>query len=532
MFFVLVFNVLNALFSFAEGAGIFHPLANLGIKHRLSFFADDVVLLIRPYIREVRATVELLQAFGDASGLQCNLAKSSVTPIRCSEADIQPLLNVLGCPVINFPIQYLGLPLSVYRLSKAQLQPLVDKVAKNVPSWSASLMKKSGRLIYLNSKLAATPIYHMLSLDLPPWFFGTINKLLRGFFWSATTEARKGHCVVAWNAVCAPKDLGGLGIKNLNLLNHALRMRWRWMEMSGEDKPWVGLNFKINNEAEEMLQACVKCEVGNGQRFRFWTDRWLGGRNIQQMAPNLMQFVRHGALTMTVAEALSDDKWIVQIRGALTVPAIVEFVELWDTIRGVQLTEESDKTTWKLTASGTYTTKSAYLAFFSGRTRALAATELWSAGAPLKHKLHVWFAMKNRLWTADRLERRGLDHPEECALCCQEQETCNHIMVQCSFSRQIWYTLLLEYRLHRFTPDIHAEFATWWTSLSEALPRSKKKEINALVILVVRSIWLERNSRVFDRFATLPMEVCRKLRVEFAQWKRAKLCGDVGTGEE
>jgi hypothetical protein len=40
------------------------------------------------------------------------------------------------------------------RLSKSELQPLVDKVVGNVPTWIASLLKKSGILVYLNSKHA------------------------------------------------------------------------------------------------------------------------------------------------------------------------------------------------------------------------------------------------------------------------------------------------------------------------------------------------------------------------------------------
>jgi hypothetical protein len=144
-------------------------------------------------------------------------------------------MEVLACELKSFPIQYLGLPLSTTRLAKAELQPLVDKIARGVPAWTAALLKKSGRLVYLNAKLAASPIYHMLSLDLPPWFFNTANKLFRGFFWSATTEARKGHCVVAWETVCKPKDLGGLGVKNIRLLNHALQILSRRRTNHGRD---------------------------------------------------------------------------------------------------------------------------------------------------------------------------------------------------------------------------------------------------------------------------------------------------------
>ena len=167
----------------------------------------------------------------------------------------------------------------------------------------------------------------------------------------------------------------------------------------------------------------------------------------------------------------------------------------------------------------------AYNAFFLGRTREPCAKELWSAGAPLQHKLHMWFVLKNRLWTADRLQRRGLQHPAVCPLCCQEAETASHLTVQCSFAREVWYGVLLPYRLHRFTPSRTSELALWWPTLTAAVPKKRKKEINSLVILVARCLWLERNSRVFDKFASMPWTVRGKISEEFLLWKTAKLRG-------
>jgi hypothetical protein len=163
--------------------------------------------------------------------------------------------------------------LSVSKLSKADLQPLVDKLAGHVPTWKASLLKRSGRLVFLDSVIAVSPIYHMLSLDLPPWFFNLANKLFQGVFWSAEKEARHGQCVVAWKTVCSPKDVGGgLGIKNLQLLNHALRMRWRRLSLMDASKPWQGLEFEIAKEAEEMFLSHTEFILGNDQRFNFWKD--------------------------------------------------------------------------------------------------------------------------------------------------------------------------------------------------------------------------------------------------------------------
>ena len=117
-----------------------------------------------------------------------------------------------------------------------------------------------------------------------------------------------------------------------------------------------------------------------------------------------------------------------------------------------------------------------------------AVEELWSAGAPLIHKLHMWFVLRGRLWTADRLARRGLEHPVVCALCYQEQETVEHLTVQCSFAREVWYSMLLPLRLHRFMPMADSALASWWCSVSAAVPKQLRKDVNSLIILVARCL--------------------------------------------
>jgi hypothetical protein len=155
-----------------------------------------------------------------------------------------------------------------------------------------------------------------------------------------------------------------------------------------------------------------------------------------------------------------------------------------------------------------YSSRSAYNLFFMGRSEVPGAKELWSSGAPLKHKLHMWLALKDRLWTADRLQERGLRHPPHCTLCCQEDETVEHLTLQCSYSREVWFQLLSPIHLQHFTPSSDSVMALWWPVLSDAVPKSRQKELNSLVILAARALWLERNARVFDKFATMPAELC------------------------
>jgi hypothetical protein len=75
-----------------------------------------------------------------------NYTKSHVYPINFSEERISLVRSILSYTVTEFPCTYLEVPLSIKRLPKAALQPLVDKVTRRLPPWQRRLLNRSGRL--------------------------------------------------------------------------------------------------------------------------------------------------------------------------------------------------------------------------------------------------------------------------------------------------------------------------------------------------------------------------------------------------
>jgi hypothetical protein len=151
----------------------------------------------------------------------------------------------------------------------------------------------------------------------------------------------------------------------------------------------------------------VFTEVGDGASTLFWKNRWLAGKNIQELAPKIFCLVPKRRIGMrTVKEALTDEKWIDDIRVELPVEALMEYLELWDIISTVELHEGSqDKHIWRLSASGEYTAKSAYDAFFQGTIYFRPYDRIWKSWAPPKCRFFMWLVAHNRCWTADRLAR-------------------------------------------------------------------------------------------------------------------------------
>lgn len=96
--------------------------------------------------------------FGLASGLFANLEKSVATPLHCSKEDMARVHTILACTVAQFLCKYLGVPLSVHRLTRAVEQPLVDKVAARIQGWKGNLLNAAGRTALVKSTLSAIPI--------------------------------------------------------------------------------------------------------------------------------------------------------------------------------------------------------------------------------------------------------------------------------------------------------------------------------------------------------------------------------------
>jgi hypothetical protein len=174
-----------------------------------------VVLFLQQVAEDINLALDILQLFGEASALRNNVQKSSVYPIRCDEAKKAVVQQLLPCDLLDIPCWYLGLPLPLKKNAKEQLQPIIDKIADQLPSWKADLLTKPGRKFLVQFVLTGMMIYLAMALDFPAWAYKAIDKLRRGFFWRGRSEAKGGQCQAAWGAVCRPMKLGGLGISSL-----------------------------------------------------------------------------------------------------------------------------------------------------------------------------------------------------------------------------------------------------------------------------------------------------------------------------
>jgi len=82
--------------------------------------------------------------------------------------------------------------------------------------------------------------------------------------------------------------------------------------------------------------------------------------------------------------------------------------------------------------------------------------------APARVRFFFWLCLHERCWTTNRRFRHGLQQSDECVMCDQASETMDHIMLGCSFSRQVCHVWLA--RLHLLGMIVVEEepVLQWW----------------------------------------------------------------------
>jgi hypothetical protein len=121
-------------------------------------------------------------------------------------------------------------------------------------------------------------------------------------------------------------------------------------------------------------------------------------RVLPNLAPDLLDTVPMCRRRQrTVASAVSEGAWAQDILGPLTIPVIMQFLDIHQRVQQVHLLPSvTDRFVWKWCSSGWYSSRSAYLALFLGRASVEGAKQLWKSMAPRKVRFFMWLVLLRR----------------------------------------------------------------------------------------------------------------------------------------
>ncbi|KAL2235424.1 UNVERIFIED_CONTAM: hypothetical protein Sindi_1274600 [Sesamum indicum] len=285
-------------------------------------------------------------------------------------------------------------------------------------------------------------LYWASAFILPKKVTNEIEKRLRNFLWKGTTTS--GYTKVAWKDLCQPKDEGGLGFKDISILNHALMTKklcdiiicdrtsiWaEWLyhgrlrdtSICSDREHGGSWGWRKILHLRVFLRSMVDYQIGDGRRFYLRQDPWhyLGPlSDTFSRGPRLLGIEESARLST----GISGGEWQWPL---ITDFECLEITHVLPTIHGGE-----DRIIWR-----------------------------FEQGHPTAHLYRLFDPQDRKLVTTDK---PWLAHLGPCVLCNEgAMETHGHLFFLCRFSRQCLEAIR---RVVRFTwPNRNWQTDVDWAS--------------------------------------------------------------------
>ena len=307
-------------------------------------FADDTLFLCEDSYSNVLTLKAILRGFELASGLKINFHKSRLAGINVQSSAVSCYTKTLNCSQMGIPFKYLGLEVGGNPRTKQFWEPVINKLKGRLSVWKGRFLSMAGRICLIKSVLTGVPLYYVSLFKAPLAVCKRITSIQRRFLWG-WGKANKPIFWVSWKDVCKSKAEGGLGCRDIRMLNYALLAKWRWRSLSDVNGRWKELlDSKYNLELEDnqtstkvqswwwrdLLKICKEgggkgwfqeelgWEIGCGNKIKFWEEVWVGSADLKSMFPRLFSLsLNQGQAVGEVGEWINSEwRWSLKWRRA------------------------------------------------------------------------------------------------------------------------------------------------------------------------------------------------------------------------
>ncbi|PKU63676.1 Putative ribonuclease H protein [Dendrobium catenatum] len=476
----------------------------LVINHLM--YADDLLVFGKADEDNVRSLKEILHLFGQASNLNINPNKSSIMFSR-DATSTSFLADLLGIHQAATSLTYLGLPISIKRLSYSHFLPLMNRITCLFEGWKIKFLSFAGRLQFLKFTIDNTIAYWIRGSIIPKACRVFISKICAKFLLHGNINERKLH-LIAWKNITKPKTCGGLGILSFEAYYFAVACTfiWNWYHNSSLATSWFKAKyespFKPPNSASSKfwkeicmvaykIKSKISFSIDRNCNFSFLWDPWLNGYLLGEVFNDTrLSFKEVSTFT---------------ISGSWVLPSYMPPV-ISDLIGSIAIGWNSS-ITWDGLAAPSFKTFSGI--FYSNLEEVYWHRFIWHKYGSLKFDCFAWMALLGKLKCADVLLKRGLQVNPKCSFCDTSLESHNHIFFECDYSFMVLLLVLPNFDSFLFRPNLLQVFDCLDLKFTGSL---EKTFCFSIIAYLIYFLWRERNNRRFSNTWLPPSEIADNIK--------------------
>lgn len=169
--------------------------------------------------------------------MKVNFHKSSLIGVNVSREFMEAACGFLHCRESAVPFKYLGLTVGANPKKVVMWEPMLDQLRGRLNSWGNKYVSLGGRIVLLNSTLNVIPIFYLSFLKMPMKVAKMVIRIQKEFLWGGVGGDRK-TCWVNWRKVCQPRRKGGLGVRDVKMVDLSLLAKWNWRILNEHNALW------------------------------------------------------------------------------------------------------------------------------------------------------------------------------------------------------------------------------------------------------------------------------------------------------
>jgi hypothetical protein len=363
-------------------------------------------------------------------------------------------------------------------------------------------------------------------MSIPKTVIKAIDRRRRAFFWTGEDVCHGSKCLVAWDNVCASKTQGGLGVKDLELQNRCLLMKFIDKLFSDEDASWkdwitrdttifetpaAGSNsylWRIINDELSAYRSITTVTVRNGASTSFWFDDWLpdGPLNLSHAA-----LFSHTTRPNISVQDVFHTGFDLRLRPRLTNAASAQLASLLMCLQGITLQDAPDQRAMKLTGKP-FTTRSAYSALDSNQGPPdIHGQRIWSSRVPNKVKIFSWLYFKDQLSTRSNLHAKHVLDDDQCQRCTGVLEDRRHVFFGCPISSGV------RIRLNLSNVASLSDVDAW---NADVPPNLDAKLWPFILQTLLWRLWDARNGEIFRNERPSSRSIISKVCDDLVIWRK------------